>query len=311
LKVPLRVIYDLGDDIDAADLPPIIEALAEASKSKPIGVAYAEEVVNLTRLRIKHGDYPAATLLALDGLTGEWAGQAASNLKKAKPTSSEAAEQITRPHYRAHVEALYDSPLPDWLDSDMLGVLEGATIDLGDDEERRKRILQQLNAAPEPLNFKQVWGIVCQHGQRDEEADEPPFDPEPLDPEPPSPEPKAQETDPAQAAAAEGKRSDIGPLSQAEHERLTATITDLTNQNNRQKTALTGRDNEIARLEADLAKLKGADLPTLTVSKHLDALIALLRKQSREAQEVAIETLCDALKIDPHKLQLSIENEAA
>jgi hypothetical protein len=106
-------------------------------------------------------------------------------------------------------------------------------------------------------------------------------------------------------------RSDIGPLSQAEHERLETVIADLTNQNNRQKTALSGRDNEIVHLEAELAKLKGADLPTLTVGKHLEALTALLRKQSREAQEIAIETLCNALKVDPRKLQLNIENEAA
>jgi hypothetical protein len=76
-----------------------------------------------------------------------------------------------------------------------------------------------------------------------------------------------------------------------------------------QKTAISGRDNEIARLESEIKTLKGTDLPTLTVNKHLDALIALLRKQSREGQEVAVERLCNALKIDPRKI--NIEKEAA
>jgi hypothetical protein len=169
--------------------------------------------------------------------------------------------------------------------------------------------LDKLNAAPAPLAFEQVLDIVYDHD--DKGADEPPPSPAPKPPapRPPKAKPETKETDPEQAAAAAEVRSDIGPLSQAEHERLTTTIADLTNQNNRQKTALAGRDNEIAHLEAELVKLKGTDQPTLTVSKHLDALIALLKKQSREGQEVAVERLCNALKIDPRKI--NIETEAA
>jgi hypothetical protein len=301
LKVPMRTIYDLGldDDIDAADMPAIIDALAKASKSKSINASRAEEVINLARLRIAYGDYPVATLLALDDLNNsEWTGQAAESLKKAAPTTDEEAERIVHAHYRSHVEALYSSPLPDWIDNKMLDLLENATD--------YKRVLDKLNAATAPLAFEQVLDFVYDHD--DEEADDPP--PKPAL-KPPRPAPETQETDPAQAAAAAAVRSDIGPLSQAEHERLETVIADLTNQNNRQKTALSGRDNEIVHLEAELAKLKGADLPTLTVGKHLEALTALLRKQSREAQEIAIETLCNALKVDPRKLQLNIENEAA
>jgi len=169
LKVPKRIIYDLGDDIEAADLPAIIEALAEASKSKSISVTRAEEVINLTRLRIEHGDYPPATLFAIDDLANtEWAAQAAANLKKARPETDEQAERIVHAHHRAHVEALYDSPLPDWLDSKMLVVLE----DVGD----RKRVLQQLNTAPAPLDFDQVWNIAYLD---DGGADEPPPRPAP------------------------------------------------------------------------------------------------------------------------------------
>jgi hypothetical protein len=303
LKVPLRTIYELGlDDDIAADLPALIEALVEASKSKPINASRAEEVINLTRLRIEHGDYPEATLVAIGGLgelaNTEWEAAATASLKAARPETDEEAKRIVHACRKAHVEALYDSPLPNWLDSKMLDVLEDVTD--------RKKVLQQLNAATAPLDFDQVWDIACDRD--DGGADEPP--PRPA-PKPPKPEPETQETDPAQAAASAAVRSDIGPLSQAEHERLTRTISDLTNQNNMQKTAISGRDNEIARLESEVKTLRGADLPRLTVNKHLDALIALLRKQSREGQEVAVERLCNALKIDPRKLQLNIENEAA
>jgi hypothetical protein len=108
-----------------------------------------------------------------------------------------------------------------------------------------------------------------------------------------------------QAAAAAVTRSDIGPLSQAEHERLTTVIADLTSENSRHKTALAGRDNEIARLEGEVKTLKGADLPTLTADKHIDALAALLKKVSREAQELAVEKLCKKLGLDPHKLNIA------
>jgi hypothetical protein len=318
LKVPMRTIYELGrdDDIPAADLLAIIAALAKASKAKQINASRADDVINLTRLRIEHGNYPEATLFAIGDLgelnNTEWEGRAAESLKKAAPTTSEEAERIVLACRRAHVEALYDSPLPDWLDRNMLCELESAISYLKDAavrEERRKRILQQINAAPEPLNSGQVSDIVYQPDQASAgEDDEDDDDAEPA-PRPPRPEPETQETDPAQAAAAAAVRSDIGPLSQAEHERLIATIADLTNQNKMQKTAISGRDNEIARLKSEVKTLRGADLPTLTVNKHLDALIALLRKQSREGQEVAVERLCNALKIDPRKI--NIEKEAA
>jgi hypothetical protein len=192
LKVPKRIIYDLGDDIDAADLPAIIGELAKASKSKSINGPRAEEVINLARLRIAYGDYPEATLLALDDLNNsEWTGQAAESLKKAAPTTNEEAERIVHAHYRSHVEALYSSPLPDWIDNKMLDLLENATD--------YKRVLDKLNAATAPLAFEQVLDFVYDHD--DEEADDPP--PKPA-PKPPRPAPETQETDPAQAAATAG-----------------------------------------------------------------------------------------------------------
>jgi hypothetical protein len=98
LKVPMRVIYDLAadNDVEDPDLPAIIEALAKASKSKKLSVADADEVVETTRLRIQFGDYPPATLWALDrvNLPHEWAKQASEKLKELRPTTEEQADQI-------------------------------------------------------------------------------------------------------------------------------------------------------------------------------------------------------------------------
>jgi hypothetical protein len=314
LKIPSRTLYDLADDLDDADLPTLIEALEEASKAKSISVDDAQRVIHLTQLRIEYGNYPQATLFALDLLPGdEWAAQAAASLKTARPETDEEADKIVRAHHKPHVEALFDSSLPDWLfDSGSVVCLEAALDRLKDTAARKefcRRILQELNATSEPLSVKEVLNIVA-FAQGDEAddggADEPP--PRPA-PKPPRPEPETQETNPAEAAATAAARADIGPLSASEHERLTRTITDLTNQGNVQRSAIAGRDNEIVRLEDKIKKLQGADLPTLTVSKHIEALVAILKKQSREAQEVAVERLCNALKIDPHKI--NIEKEAA
>jgi len=102
LKVPMRVIYDLAGDLDDRDLPAIIEALTTLSKSAPKGktvsVAAAENVIDLARLRARHGDYPEATLDALDALDlipeDEWAKLAAEKLKELRPTTDEEAYRI-------------------------------------------------------------------------------------------------------------------------------------------------------------------------------------------------------------------------
>jgi hypothetical protein len=193
-------------------------------------------------------------------------------------------------------------PLPTWLDSAMLTVLEDVNK-VSD----RKRVLQQLIAATAPLNLDQVRAIAEQDDDDEEDDAEPP--PKSAPKPPPRPAPETQETDPARAAASAAVRDAVGHLSPSEHKRLEAVIIDLTNKSNMLKTALTGRDAEIERLESENKTLKGTDVATLTAGKHLDALIALLKKQSREAQEIAIERLCNALGIDPHKL--NIEKEAA
>jgi hypothetical protein len=100
LKAPMRVIYDLADDLDDPDLPTIIEALVKANKSasKRLSVAAAENVIELARLRARHGDYPEATLHALDTLDlvpeAAWAKAATEKLKELRPTTEEEADRL-------------------------------------------------------------------------------------------------------------------------------------------------------------------------------------------------------------------------
>jgi DUF3102 family protein len=250
LKVPMRTIYDLAEDTEDPDLPAVIEALAKAaSKSKKLlSVADAEEIVDLTRLRISFGDYPPATLYALrsiampagcgQGALPEWVKQANERLKEVRPTTDEEAQRI-------------------------------------------------IDACQPPKPEPEV-------GSDDQD------EPDELEPEPepePKPKPKTKETSAAEVATAEATRRDIGPLSKAELERLETVIADLTNENSRYKAALAGRGNEIARLESEIKTLKGADLPTLTIDKHIEALAALLKKAGREKRELAIKKLSGKLDL--------------
>jgi hypothetical protein len=350
LKVPARTIYMLAEEyLEDPNLPTIVAALAKAGKSvkKSITVADADEVIELTTLRIKWGDFPPATLYALGRFSpgsfyekAAWAEKAVTALKEKRPTDDAEARRIVQSRYRAHVETLYGAALPDWVDENTLCCLEDDVP-----ATRRKQVLDKLLGMTQPLDkdpFDIIYDLVHsldqddkpgdgEQGEREGEQEEPPGpgpeseskpesgpEPEP-EPEPePKPRPKAgtQETSPEQASAKGAARGDVGPLSAAERERLETVIADLTNQTNRLKTTIAGRDNEIIRLEGEIRALegevralKGTDLPTLTVNKHIDALVALLKKQSREGQEIAIERLCNALKIDPRKL--NIANEAA
>jgi hypothetical protein len=99
LRVPMTIIYDLAADIEDPDLPAIIEALALASKSKKLSAYDTNEVIELARLRIRFGDYPSATLLALDTLSDdEWGKQASEKLKELRPTTDEEADRIIASH---------------------------------------------------------------------------------------------------------------------------------------------------------------------------------------------------------------------
>jgi hypothetical protein len=111
LRVPSTIIYALGEDLDAPDLPAIIDALCKAAKGKAkvITVGAANEVIDLARLRIKFGDYPLATLRALDSNVPddtEWTAGAVAALKQEQPDTDEAADKIVLAQQRKYV------PLP-------------------------------------------------------------------------------------------------------------------------------------------------------------------------------------------------------
>jgi hypothetical protein len=307
LKVPPTVIYQLADldfkfDDDSDDLPTIIDALDKATKDKTklITVAEADQVIDLTALRIDFGDYPTATLHALRNIPPdvEWAEAAGAELKKAQPDSEEAADKIVLVFRRKRLEELFGGVLPDRLGEMALDWLEDV------EPERRQQVLAMLNEDAS-LDWRKVADIIDDDQDEDQDEDDDQDDDQDEEPAPkPKLEPATQETSPAQAAAAEAARCDIGVLSRAEHERLLSVIGDLTAQNNVQKTALAGRDREIADLEGKIKTLNGADLPTLTIDKHVAALVALLKKVTREKQELVVEELCKQFKIDLNKLDL-------
>jgi Protein of unknown function (DUF3102) len=306
LKVPVTIIYELAGELDDADLAAKIEALAKASKKKPLSVANAFEVVELTHLRCKWGDYPDATLRALDGVKNTaWAAGAIEQLKQERPDSEEEADKIVFAHHRRHLETLFDGVLPDWLDRGMLDCLDNV------EEQHRKKVLVKLQTATQPLDkdrvedqvFNIIYGGDVQRADQDDEHDDAP-EPEPEPKRKSKPSSSTEETSPAEAAAAEATRSDIGALSKAEHERLQTVIDDLTSRNSMLDLANAGLRREIERLEVENKKLKGAEGPTLTINKSTVALIALLKKSSREKGELVVEELCNELQIDPHKLDI-------
>jgi hypothetical protein len=293
LKVPVIILYRLADEsID--DLPAIIKDLNKAVRAseRPLSFAAANEVVDDTKLRLKFGDFPGATLVALDKSIpddAEWAAGASAELKKVQPDTVEAADKIVCAHHRKHLEKLFGGAMPDWLNERMLDWLEDDV-----QPEHREEVLAELNDASQPLDWMQVVEITNDVRDDDEDQDDEPEEQD--DDEPQSEQPKTEETSQAQAAAMQAARTDIGVDGTAERERLEAVVADLTSRNNAQKIALEGRDREIKRLEDEIEKIKG-DEPRLTVDKHIEALVHLLKKMSREKAELVIEELREKLEL--------------
>jgi hypothetical protein len=157
LLVPSTIIYELGEDIDAPDLPTIIEALGKASKSAKtsLSVADCNHVIGLAKAWFTWGDLPGATLLALEDIQDhEWAAGAIEQLKTAQPDTNEAADKIVLAHHRKHLEGLFGGTLPDWLDRAMLNELDGVDPKCG------KQLLAKLQAAAQPLDGHQVIGLA-------------------------------------------------------------------------------------------------------------------------------------------------------
>src|SRR5262249_6158659 len=163
LPLPMRAVYRLGNDFepDDADLPIIIEALTAATKgkSKVIGVAEADGVIDMALLRIEHGDYPDATLKALADLAGErdeWIASATEPLQAERPTTAETAEQIIDAAHRAYVVSLYAplGGLPNDLPDDALWALEEVS------EEDRGAVLEKIKYLARPLTDEAIFDCV-------------------------------------------------------------------------------------------------------------------------------------------------------
>jgi hypothetical protein len=177
LRVPSRIIYALADDLDDPDLPAIIEALDKAAKGKTkvVTVAEASEVIDLTRLRIKFGNYPKATLFALNEIIPpdvEWAAGASEELKKAQPDSEEAAGKIVLAYRRKRLEELFGGVLPDRLGEMAFDWLEDVA------PEHRPQVLAKLN---QPLDWRQVANITTDARFDDDEDQDDDEDPDPMD----------------------------------------------------------------------------------------------------------------------------------
>jgi hypothetical protein len=158
----MRAVYRLGNEFepDDADLAIIIEALTVATKgkSKVISVAEADSAIDMTLLRIEHGDYPDATLTAINDLQKwqPWTVTATEALKAKRPTTSEAAEQITDAVHRAHIVSLYAfGGLPDDLPDDALWALEDVS------EEDRAALLDKIKYLARPLTDEAI--VDCVH----------------------------------------------------------------------------------------------------------------------------------------------------
>jgi hypothetical protein len=101
LPLPMRAVYRLGNDfkLDDPELPLIIKALTKATegKTKPISVADAEHIIEMTLARIEYGDYPDATLGAIAKvLAFGYPPEIIDTLKAERPTTEEEAERISR-----------------------------------------------------------------------------------------------------------------------------------------------------------------------------------------------------------------------
>jgi len=161
LPLPMCAIYRLGNDFkpDDSHLPIIIEALTAATKgkSKMISVAEADGVIEMALLRIEHGDYPDATLDAIENQIGEpWEALATEALKTGRPTTEETAKQITDAAHREYVGSLYASfgGLPDDIPDDALETLGEVP------EEQRAVVSDKLKYLPRPLTDEAILDCV-------------------------------------------------------------------------------------------------------------------------------------------------------
>jgi hypothetical protein len=261
-------LIDFYDNHDP-DLPKVIEALVRKSKTaeKPITVAAADKVIELTTLEIEYGSFPPATLYAIYGIdkSATWANAAIKALKRAAPTSDVAAEQIVR-KCRSKFEA------------------------------------KQADQKVEREDSQQVDGEQAKEPPPTPASMLPPASSEPLPGEILLLPTKTQteESDQQQAKAVAEANADVG--GKAEFDRLTVRVEELEREKSRLEKARAADGREIERLQGELK-----ETPQLSLDKLTNALIAALKstKVSREKAELTIERICAELKIDPSKLNVA------
>jgi hypothetical protein len=130
-----------------------------------ISVAEADDVIDMALLRIEHGDYPEATLTAIADLSGEpWTASAAEALKVERPTSTEAAKQITDAAHRAYVVSLCAplGGLPDDVPDDALWALGEVS------EEHLGAVLEKIKYLARPLTDEAIFD--CVHDLADDDV---------------------------------------------------------------------------------------------------------------------------------------------
>jgi hypothetical protein len=347
LRVPARTIYELAEraEIDGEEvgkeiaevkgvndpaMPAIIAALAKAGNRKKLKYTEARLVIHFALLRHQGGEYPDATLSALDGLPepkdAEWAQGAVDALKRERPTDDDAAKSIVDNCHRKYLERVYGGPLPEWLN---LSDLENDWSEIK--AEHRPEIRRRLMAAKEPLDFAQVCRLVREAiefvndpGAAQREAD--PINAEQDDevgqddePEQEPAEQKAEQskrtTKPTNAKAAarnEAARNDIGAASKAEMKRLVESNDELARKLATAEQAKQAAYRKVDELEDRLKALEGEE-PKGGIDRLAAALIAALKstKVSREKAELTIERICAELGIDPHKLNVPDSKAAA
>jgi hypothetical protein len=323
LDLPKTVIYELMDTYTDDDgkpdpeLPDIIAALNTATKNatERLKVGDLKSVINRARQRFVYGDYPEATCDALDSICNddaepdEWVKAAIDALKTQGPAVKKEADKIVFEFHHAHVAKLYaeHGVLPKMADDGWDG--HEALTDLEEERfvppERRARVLERLLAAPQPLTAEKVDEIInsndgAEQGGQGEQGEKP----EPK----PEPESNKSNTKPTGkhgggGAAGADSKAEIKRLkadSKAEINLLKKEIYDLRNKINAFKGTIDTRDGEIKDLKAEIKKLKVDSKGP--IEKHVEALVAALKKTTSEKQELTIEDLCKRLGIDPHKL---------
>jgi hypothetical protein len=110
LKVGRTALYELAQE-NEDELPVVVAALAK-HKTK-LSNADARLVIKLACLKHRHGDLPAAALLALDRLSDDpaydspWEAKARASLKTKRPDSEAAADKIIADSHGAHIGGLF------------------------------------------------------------------------------------------------------------------------------------------------------------------------------------------------------------